>query len=171
MKSAYRLLSLLDVKVRDSGSASTVRLVSGMEACEYITLSYCWGGYSETPWSTATQDLESRHAGFSSHALSETLKEAIALTRKLGCNYLWVDAPCIVQDSQSDWEEQSLQMGLFYNHACVTIAATSSTTAKSGIFNSQSFSQARQIPTIIENPNRTATTTKVSSTPFEWEDF
>ena len=37
--------------------------------------------------------------------------------------FLWIDSLCIIQDSKTDWEQESSQMGLIYGNGCINIAA------------------------------------------------
>ncbi|GAB1316402.1 hypothetical protein MFIFM68171_06612 [Madurella fahalii] len=52
-----------------------------------------------------------------------TFQHAAYVTRQLGFRYLWIDSFGILQDSKSDWEEQSGKMQHVYEGAIVTIAA------------------------------------------------
>lgn len=61
--------------------------------------------------------------------LQKTITDAILLTRELGINYLWVDALCIVQDSEEDWQQESTKMASIYANAIITIASVSSKSA------------------------------------------
>ena len=55
--------------------------------------------------------------------LPQTLQDAILVTRKLGIRYLWIDALCIIQDSDSDKGNELTQMPSIYKNAVVTISA------------------------------------------------
>jgi hypothetical protein len=47
--------------------------------------------------------------------IPRTIKDSIDLTRELGFQYLWVDAPCIVQDDNEEEKQQHLsRMGAIY---------------------------------------------------------
>ncbi|TQV94699.1 HET domain-containing protein [Cordyceps javanica] len=61
--------------------------------------------------------------------LQATIVDAVVLTREFGVHYLWVDALCIVQDSEEDWEQESTKMASLYANAIITIAAVSSNSA------------------------------------------
>lgn len=50
----------------------------------------------------------------------------------LGFNYIWIDSLCILQDSDSDWAEQSGMMTRIYGNAFCTLAAESSREAQTG---------------------------------------
>ena len=43
-----------------------------------------------------------------------SVQDAITVTRKLGIRYLWVDALCIIQDSNSDKANEIREMGNVY---------------------------------------------------------
>jgi hypothetical protein len=58
------------------------------------------------------------------HDLSPTLHDSVTVCRKLGINFLWVDAFCIVQDDPEDKEDEIAQMLNIYSSAVVTIAAS-----------------------------------------------
>ena len=45
---------------------------------------------------------------------------------------MWIDALCIIQDDDQDWQEQAAQMASIYESAYVTIAATKSLDSASG---------------------------------------
>ncbi|KAI1765504.1 hypothetical protein GGR53DRAFT_465330 [Hypoxylon sp. FL1150] len=48
--------------------------------------------------------------GFRMARLSGTIRDAVVVTRKLGQSFLWVDALCILQDSE---EDKVVQLGAF----------------------------------------------------------
>lgn len=63
-----------------------------------------------------------------------TLIDAFVLTKKLGIDYLWVDALCIVQGSQEEWEQESAKMGLIYSNAKIVLSSTQSSNVSDGVF-------------------------------------
>ena len=68
--------------------------------------------------------------------LQPTFRDAILMTRKLGFQYLWIDALCIIQDSPGDWARESTQMHQIYSEASVNISATAAHSGQDGIFSS-----------------------------------
>jgi hypothetical protein len=66
----------------------------------YIALSYCWG--KDQAVKTTKSSLESHRLGFSTFELPKTIQDAIYVAQALGCQYLWVDALCIIQDDKHD---------------------------------------------------------------------
>ena len=66
--------------------------------------------------------------------LPKTFKDAIYITRKLGVNYLWIDALCIIQDSDDDWRREAATMGNVYQKAFCNLAATRASDSGGGCF-------------------------------------
>jgi hypothetical protein len=60
--------------------------------------------------------------------MPQTFKDAIQIARGLNIRFLWIDGLCIVQPSASgdytDWNMEGPRMGMIYNNAVCTIAAT-----------------------------------------------
>jgi hypothetical protein len=54
--------------------------------------------------------------------------------RKLGFRYLWIDALCIIQDSEEDWRKEAAVMDRVYGRAALTISCADSANNWSGIF-------------------------------------
>lgn len=103
----------------------------------YVTLSYCWGPSGENSAITTKSNLKQRLQNIPVEILPKTLKDAVVITRKLGVRYLWVDALCIIQPTESDskdWQQQSAVMGDIYRNSLCTIAASGATHGQAGCF-------------------------------------
>lgn len=81
------------------------------------------------------------HANYHEHttaisweAMPTTFRDAIEVTRALGCEYLWIDCLCIIQDSEEDWSRECTFMGEVYAGALVTISSSQGTSVTDGIF-------------------------------------
>ena len=105
-------------------------LLSEARKGKYAARSYCWGKQQqgiltrETLGSYMTQlDLE---------VLSQTIKDAILCTKKLGIDYLWCDALCILQDDDLDKARELSDMKSTYANAYLTIVAASAVDATEG---------------------------------------
>lgn len=110
----------------------------------YAALSYCWG---TCPALKSTRfNLADHKRGLSISEMPLTLKDAVRVTRDLGLLYLWVDALCILQDCEEDWQRESGRMGEVYGHAFVTIFAFGARDCQGGL-----FSPADQEPTPISD--------------------
>ncbi|KAI4658740.1 uncharacterized protein J4E79_006499 [Alternaria viburni] len=110
-------------------------LVAGNTVSRYVALSYVWsqGLYNDfndkrPPDSILLKKLnlsDFRKPGYLKEVsvqLPTAVKDAIALVRKLGGTYLWVDCLCIVQDDEKT-REQVNHMGDIYSGAYLTIIA------------------------------------------------
>lgn len=64
--------------------------------------------------------------------LSLSIQDAVEVTRQLGFRYLWVDALCIIQDSEKDINAELGFMGTIYKNATFTLAASSAINADGG---------------------------------------
>lgn len=100
---------------------------------EYVALSHRWGT-NETCRATTENLKELIEGGIPFSQLPRTFREAMHVTRGLGYSYLWIDSLCIVQDDEEDWKNESLRMGIIYDHAVCTIAAMDGTDNDSGLF-------------------------------------
>ncbi|KAL8695076.1 MAG: hypothetical protein Q9218_000354 [Villophora microphyllina] len=65
-------------------------------------------------------------------SMPRTLQDAVEVVKKLGLEYIWIDALCIIQDSRSDWETESARMKDVYSGAYLTIVATSAGSSADG---------------------------------------
>ncbi|KAF4436373.1 hypothetical protein F53441_13281 [Fusarium austroafricanum] len=132
-KLCKQVIPSFPTRVLDIGSNEDdpVRLIEtkAITAEKYVALSYCWG--SNPSIKTLSGNLEDMKSGIALDKLPATYLDAIALTRKLGMKYLWIDALCIIQDSQADWEKECTKMADTYADSYLTIAASSSTSVTS----------------------------------------
>jgi hypothetical protein len=99
---------------------------------QYVTLSHCWGG------NLSNKLLSSNEAAFRSCVpyddLPRTFRDAVDLTRRLEVRYIWIDALCIIQDSEEDWARQAARMGDIYSDSYLNVCATTSTDGHGGLF-------------------------------------
>ncbi|KAL8835097.1 MAG: hypothetical protein Q9170_003453 [Blastenia crenularia] len=107
-------------------SSTDVRLsASDGSAGKYACLSYCWGTEGHS-LQLNRSNLVALHEKIPLELLSRSIQDAIHVTRKLGINYLWVDALCIIQDAADDKEREIQRMDQIYINACLTVAAANS---------------------------------------------
>ncbi len=102
----------------------------------YVTLSHCWGGHCKTTLTRSS--LAAFQAGISISTLPKTFQDAVLLTRNLGIRYLWIDALCIIQDSNQEWSHEASLMGDIYANSSFTISATNSPDSEGGLYYSRS---------------------------------
>jgi len=103
---------------------------------QYAALSYCWGRAREGEYVFKTDESTKLEfdKGIPLEDVPRTLKDAFHLTKKLGFDYLWVDALCIVQGNQAEWEQESAKMGLIYANAKIVLSSTQSSNVNDGVF-------------------------------------
>jgi hypothetical protein len=129
---------LIQLSEFKTGEPSIVRLVETANDelppdRRYVTLSYCWGA-SPTFEKLQTNTIEALKAGWSISSLSKTFQDAFVVTAKLGLQFIWIDAMCIIQDSEEDWKVESATMAKVYSYSFVNIAAAASSDANGGLF-------------------------------------
>jgi len=71
--------------------------------------------------------------------LPRTFKHFFEIAKRMGVRYVWIDALCIIQDSPSDWERETSEMGQIYANALLTIAAESAKDCRGGIWLESGF--------------------------------
>ncbi|KAH7079835.1 heterokaryon incompatibility protein-domain-containing protein [Paraphoma chrysanthemicola] len=99
----------------------------------YCCLSYRWGEASKM-----TRLLKSNIDEFKSaiqvDSLPTTFRDAMRVTKRLGIDFLWIDALCIVQNSADDWRAESSRMDAIFEGATCTIAAAGASDSHGGCF-------------------------------------
>lgn len=105
---------------------SQVRLVQTHDVKEpYLALSHPWGDpQKHRHFCTYTDNIEQHEKGIPFETLPATFADAITITRKLGCRYLWIDSLCIIQGADGDFTEQSKHMGDVFSSAYCVLAAS-----------------------------------------------
>lgn len=98
----------------------------------YTTLSHCWGLHQTCI--TTKSNIRKRKDGILETELPQTFKDVIQYCLKLGIQYIWIDALCIIQDSHRDWQTESTKMGKIFQHSLLTIAAKSSPNSTTACF-------------------------------------
>lgn len=99
----------------------------------YLTLSHRWSGNTFT---TLTQEnIEQWHEAIDISSLTRTFQDALFLTAELGFEYIWIDALCIIQDSDEavDWKREAAKMGTVYQYAVCNLSAAASPDGTEGM--------------------------------------
>ncbi|KAF5676552.1 hypothetical protein FHETE_2048 [Fusarium heterosporum] len=120
-----------------------LRLVDVQDNClvektsleRYIALSYVWGAVSNFRLTMANRPalLVPGSVEKVGHLIPDTIRDAIELTRRLGCRYLWVDALCLLQNDAEDLQLGVNAMDLVYERAWLTVIAGCGHDANSGL--------------------------------------
>lgn len=122
-------------------SSSEPRLVESRGLHDnYVALSYCWGDPEIHPrMRTLKTNYDDHMRCIEYSSMPRTIQDAVTICRKLGVQYLWVDALCIIQEDLPDWIEESVKMCSVYTNALCTISAAHADGVSGGIFSKQDF--------------------------------
>ncbi|KAH6879531.1 heterokaryon incompatibility protein-domain-containing protein [Thelonectria olida] len=131
---------LVHVQVIDGQYAT--RLVTDVSLGPYVTLSHCWGRSFPSYAKTTESNIQSRCSplGIAWEELPQTFRDAVAVTERLGFEYIWIDALCIIQDSPSDWEAESRLMSEVYSYCALMLSSDASSDTNVGFFRSANMS-------------------------------
>ncbi|KAJ2990188.1 hypothetical protein NUW58_g3078 [Xylaria curta] len=112
--------------------------VSKGKTSPYVALSYVWG--EKQPYCTQTSNVKRYSTGgIDINVLGQTIRDGIDVTHRLGLRYLWVDALCIIQDSDEDKAKELVKMRNIYRDAYLTIIASSATAASAGFLQTRAL--------------------------------
>lgn len=88
-----------------------------MSNIKYLTLSHRWGARPALTLTKSKISLWSSNIPLED--LPQTYRDAVAATTRLGFEYFWIDALCIIQDSKEDWyREASAMLDVYINSIC-----------------------------------------------------
>jgi hypothetical protein len=96
----------------------------------YATLSYCWGN-ADFPTLTSSNYAQLTE-GLDEETLPPTIRDAFATTRASSIPYLWIDALCIIQDSEMDKAKEIARMKEIYASSALTIVAAAAESVSKG---------------------------------------
>ena len=96
----------------------------------FAALSYCWGG--EQPMKCLSSNILSYGTAIPFEKQLPTIKDAAKVCQRIGLQYLWIDALCIIQEDSNDKSVEIAKMTSIYGSATVTIAAARSSSATEG---------------------------------------
>lgn len=99
---------------------------------KYACLSYCWGSVEFLR--TLTSNLEQHRQEIPWNKTPRLFCDVVKVCRRLSIPYLWIDALCIIQDSDNDWVEQASKMAEIYGNSFLTIAATAAQDPSRSLF-------------------------------------
>ncbi|KAL1946176.1 hypothetical protein VTO73DRAFT_15303 [Trametes versicolor] len=130
---------LLPTRLIDCSDPDHPCLVSSQdgERGRYLALSYVWG--EDQPFKTTVSNLSAYEQGIDLARLPATIRDAIHVMHALDFHLLWVDALCIIQDSDADKCREIGRMHFIYRlRMYLTIIAASASKVSEG------FLQRRQ---------------------------
>lgn len=98
----------------------------------YMTLSHCRG--SRQPLMLLQETKTILLQGIELHQLPRTFQDAVTVTQQFGISYLWIDSLCIQQNSQLDWEAESLLTDKVYTKPYLNISVNWGSKSYTGLF-------------------------------------
>lgn len=124
--------TILPDRVIDCTNTRKPKLVlTGGQRGRYLALSYVWG--ANQPMMTTTQNIEKYCTeGLDMAQFPQTIQDAVVVTHNLSQRYLWIDAQCILQDSDADKARQLGMMCSIYRNSYLTINAACAAAATQG---------------------------------------
>lgn len=115
----------LPSRVLDVSNPDRVFLRTDPEEAPYVFFSYVSGpGGRSRFFQTTRANFALMRKGIQLSELSPGWQDAVGMTRRLGYQYLFIDALCIIQDDYEDWELNTL-MGKSIENASLVIASAS----------------------------------------------
>lgn len=143
--SEMNIFRLIDV---ESARIVELRQVD-LKSLQYATLSYVWGGLQKSGLTVA--NTKALQAPGSLANLPKSIQDAIFITRDLSIPFLWVDAFCIIQDSDDDKSHQISNMGKIYSCSIVTLVAATGRSAHAGLPGVASPRKSAQMPLVLND--------------------
>uniref|UniRef100_A0A8H7TTW6 Heterokaryon incompatibility domain-containing protein n=1 Tax=Bionectria ochroleuca TaxID=29856 RepID=A0A8H7TTW6_BIOOC len=120
----------------------------------YLALSYVWGGVPQAELTRLTLDKWHEPGSLTEEAtITQKVRDAMAITKQTSLRFLWVDALCIVQDDDSQRQEQINQMFLIYHQAEATIVAADGPSCDLGLSGVSIFEEREHLhkPFLIQD--------------------
>ncbi|ETS74065.1 hypothetical protein PFICI_13931 [Pestalotiopsis fici W106-1] len=101
---------------------------------EYATASYVWGATQMAYMLyRSNYDEFRRHLPVRSESMQRTLRDVMAVVYKLGIRFVWIDALCIIQGDEEDWEKMAPLMEHIYSSGKINICAAAGFDANRGM--------------------------------------
>ncbi|KAF2399435.1 HET-domain-containing protein [Trichodelitschia bisporula] len=134
-----------DSEESDQFLVSSVRMIDTNRQCvvtmdsvkldtvKYAALSYVWGASQKLKATSGNIEELQKPGALQDESVALTISDARELALKLGIEYIWVDALCILQDSDADKVVQISNMHAIYGAAYLTIVAAAGPDASAGL--------------------------------------
>jgi Heterokaryon incompatibility protein (HET) len=106
----------------------------------WTALSHCWGDPKNRPLMTTRSTLKERLKGIPMNLIPKSFVDAVLLTKVISVRYMWIDSLCIIQGDEDDWRREAKKMGMIYERAVLTFAASSSRDSLGGYFLQRRYS-------------------------------
>ncbi|PVH69347.1 HET-domain-containing protein, partial [Cadophora sp. DSE1049] len=126
----------------------------------FVALSYVWGDAVTFKTEQANRALLMEEGVFErlKDQIPKTIHDAMTLVRRLGFDFLWVDAFCIVQDDEEHKKKQIDNMSVIYSESILTIIALTASDAARGLAGVDNNSRPLKVVSVTENSSLSAHT-------------
>ncbi|CAH0051050.1 unnamed protein product, partial [Clonostachys solani] len=117
--------SVMPTRVIDVGTEGdhSVRLFETQGARgKWIALSHQWGIADH--FCTTPENKVKHMGGIEDESLPATFRDAVKITRALGCRHLWIDSVCIIQGRKGDFSSEAKRMEQVYSGAYCVLATS-----------------------------------------------
>lgn len=126
------------IEIPHEGQECKLHVSTCGEKDHYVTLSHCWGP-GGIKFLLKKANIKQLQKSIHTESLPRSFQDAIAITRRLGFRFLWIDAICIIQDSVEDWACESSIMSDIYRNGIVMISATAASDSQHGILRPRDY--------------------------------
>jgi hypothetical protein len=137
-------MRLVDVKGKRASIVDSENINQDPQGVRYIAFSHKWGEMPDAALSTKT-NLPTRRTAIPRDEIPKSFVDAIAITKALGCNYLWIDCLCINQGEDGDFAEQADSMQTVFSNAYCVIAAATADGAVEGFLKRETHDDAVKV--------------------------
>ncbi|KAH8881999.1 hypothetical protein GQ53DRAFT_812370 [Thozetella sp. PMI_491] len=120
---------LLDVGSADQDGPLRIVQTAGQNIDRYIALSH---RYKHRDIAQADL-LPASQESVELPTLFKTFRDAVAITRRLGVRYLWIDEICIAREDVGDWGRDSPNMAAVFSNTYLALAATGAADLSEGL--------------------------------------
>lgn len=102
---SYMPKRLIDLGASDASSTKPKIIHTRGHQEQYVALSYCWGSVQH--FRTTNENFSEMQKSIPVEILPQTIRDAFFVAQKLDIRYIWIDALCIIQDNDDDWNSEA----------------------------------------------------------------
>ncbi|KAJ3541675.1 hypothetical protein NM208_g4501 [Fusarium decemcellulare] len=108
------------------------------KTANYVAFTHCWG--SAKSLKLLKNNQEHLCTGIQVRDLPQSYQEAIATCLGLELEFIWIDSLCIIQDSETDWQQEAATMGTLYGSAALNLCAAAAADNSEASFTARDLS-------------------------------
>jgi hypothetical protein len=118
---------------------------------QYLTLSHRWA--SNDFLMMRRENKEAFEISIPVQDLTKTFQDALHATEKLGFEYIWIDALCIIQNDvgKADWKIEAPKMRDVYENAVCNLAAAGAANRNMGLYTKRDGQERALVRLRVQN--------------------